>query len=72
MALVDRQREQKEIDHKNENHNHQHPPGDRRITYQAAPGEKVVLKGSEPLTGWKQVRNDTWKAEVPNRFSLGR
>ena len=45
---------------------------DRRITYQAAPGEKVVLKGSEPLTGWKQVRNDTWKAEVPNRFSLGR
>lgn len=41
---------------------------DRRITYQAAPGEKVVLKGSEPLTGWRKVRNDTWKAEVPNRF----
>ncbi|MCC5846101.1 MAG: right-handed parallel beta-helix repeat-containing protein [Verrucomicrobia bacterium] len=44
---------------------------DRRITYQAAPGETVVIKGSEILTGWTKVRNDTWEANVPNRFFGG-
>ena len=28
----------------------------RRITYQAAPGEHVVIKGSEPVTGWERDR----------------
>ncbi|HZR51970.1 MAG TPA: right-handed parallel beta-helix repeat-containing protein [Streptosporangiaceae bacterium] len=28
--------------------------GARRITYQAAPGEHVVIKGSEPVTGWQR------------------
>jgi hypothetical protein len=31
-----------------------------RITYQAAPGAKVIIKGSEPVKGWTQVTNDTW------------
>ena len=27
----------------------------RRITYTAAAGEHVVIKGSEPVTGWERV-----------------
>ena len=38
----------------------------KRITYQAAPGEKVAVKGSEVVTGWEKVQNDTWKVTVPN------
>jgi len=38
----------------------------KRITYQAAEGEKVVIKGSEIVKGWEKVRNDTWKVVVPN------
>ncbi|MCU0914893.1 MAG: carbohydrate-binding protein [Planctomycetes bacterium] len=41
---------------------------DRRIVYQAAPGEKVVLKGSEVIKGWEKAQNDTWKVVIPNRF----
>ncbi|MBN1816044.1 MAG: DUF1565 domain-containing protein, partial [Sedimentisphaerales bacterium] len=40
----------------------------KRIVYQAAPGEKVVIKGSEVIKGWKKVQNDTWKITVPNSF----
>jgi alpha-N-arabinofuranosidase len=38
----------------------------KRITYQAAPGEKVVITGSEIVTNWVHVTNDTWKVELPN------
>lgn len=38
----------------------------KRITYQAAPGEKVVITGSEPVKGWERVTNDTWKVVLPN------
>ncbi len=38
----------------------------KRIVYQAAPGEKVEIKGSEAVTGWEKVQHDTWKAVVPN------
>ena len=38
----------------------------RRITYAAAPGEHVVIKGSEPVTGWEQVDGDVWTVAVPN------
>jgi len=38
----------------------------RRIVYQAAPGEKVVIKGSEVVKGWQKAQNDTWKVVVPN------
>jgi len=38
----------------------------RRITYQAAEGEHVVVKGSEPVTGWEPDGGTVWKASVPN------
>jgi len=41
---------------------------DNRIVYQAAPGEEVVIKGSEIIKGWEKVRNDTWKVTLPNTF----
>lgn len=40
----------------------------KRIVYQAAPGEKVEIKGSEVVTGWEKVRDDTWKVSLPNSF----
>ena len=38
----------------------------RRITYTAAPGEHVVIKGSEPVTGWQLVDGTVWSTTVPN------
>ena len=38
----------------------------RRITYQAAPGEHVVIKGSERVTGWVREDGGVWRASVPN------
>jgi alpha-N-arabinofuranosidase len=39
-----------------------------RIVYQAAPGEKVEIKGSEIMKGWKKLDNDTWEVKIPNSF----
>ncbi|OHB64884.1 MAG: hypothetical protein A2168_07015 [Planctomycetes bacterium RBG_13_50_24] len=41
---------------------------EKRIIYQANPGDKVVIKGSEVIKGWQKVQNDTWKAVIPNSF----
>ena len=38
----------------------------RRITYEAAAGERVVIKGSEPVTGWDAVGGTVWKVSVAN------
>ncbi|GAE26874.1 hypothetical protein JCM9140_2979 [Halalkalibacter wakoensis JCM 9140] len=40
----------------------------RRITYQAAEGEKVVIKGSEQIQDWEQVEGTVWKVVLPNEF----
>ena len=40
----------------------------QRIIYRAAAGEAVAIKGSEVVTGWKQVANDTWTVTIPNSF----
>ncbi|MDR0591715.1 MAG: right-handed parallel beta-helix repeat-containing protein [Bifidobacteriaceae bacterium] len=43
----------------------------RRITYRAATGEHVVIKGSEPVTGWTRdpsLGRTVWRAAVPNRL----
>lgn len=40
----------------------------KRITYKAAPGELVIIKGSEPVKNWIRVQNDTWKTIIPNSF----
>jgi alpha-N-arabinofuranosidase len=50
-----------------------HPPRGgtsdaKRIVYQAAPGERPVITGSEIVKHWERVTNDTWKAEIPNSF----
>ena len=37
-----------------------------RITYEAAEGEKVVIKGSEIVNDWKPVSAGVWKAVIPN------
>lgn len=39
-----------------------------RITYTAASGEKVTLKGSEILKGWVKVSDDLWKNTIQNSF----
>jgi alpha-N-arabinofuranosidase len=40
----------------------------QRIVYQAAPGDKVEIRGSEVITGWTRVEGDVWKATLPNAF----
>jgi hypothetical protein len=42
-----------------------------RITYQAARGEKVEIRGSERVTGWTRVQGDVWKVALPNTFFKG-
>jgi hypothetical protein len=37
-----------------------------RIIYQAAPGEEVIITGSEPAKGWVKESGDTWKLILPN------
>ena len=39
-----------------------------RIVYRAAPGEKVDIKGSEVVTGWKKQPGGIWKVVIPNSF----
>ena len=39
---------------------------DKPITYAAAPGELVQIKGSERITTWKDQVEGIWRAEVPN------
>jgi hypothetical protein len=38
----------------------------KRIVYQAAPGEKIAIKGSEAIRDWKPFMPGVWKATVPN------
>ena len=39
-----------------------------RITYEAAAGEKVVIKGSERIRGWERVEGTVWQVTLPNSF----
>ena len=41
---------------------------EERIIYQAVPGDKAVIKGSEKVTGWEHVENNTWKVTIPDTF----
>lgn len=40
----------------------------RRIVYEAAKGEKVVIKGSERIQDWEKVEGTVWKTVLPNSF----
>lgn len=37
-----------------------------RITYTAAEGERVIIKGSEIVTDWEKVEGSVWKKTLPN------
>jgi alpha-N-arabinofuranosidase len=39
---------------------------DKRITYRAAKGEKVFIKGSERITNWVHCEKGVWALEVQN------
>ena len=41
---------------------------EKRITYQAAPGEKVIIKGSEVIKNWRQHSGNVWVATITNTF----
>jgi hypothetical protein len=41
---------------------------DERITYKAAPGEEVFVKGSERISAWQPQGNGVWKTELANSF----
>ena len=43
----------------------------RRITYRAAEGERVVVKGSERVTGWEDLGGGIWRVQVPNTLFGG-
>jgi len=40
----------------------------KRIVYQAAPGEQVVITGSEVVGNWVRVKENVWKTTLPNSF----
>jgi alpha-L-arabinofuranosidase len=40
-----------------------------RITYEAAEGEKVVIKGSERIQDWEPYEGTVWKVSSPIPFS---
>jgi alpha-N-arabinofuranosidase len=41
---------------------------EQRIVYQAAPGEQVVITGSEVVTNWTRLRAHVWMTTLPNSF----
>ena len=43
----------------------------KRIVYQAAPGGKVEIKGSEIVKNWVKVQDNVWKVTIPNAFFGG-
>jgi alpha-L-arabinofuranosidase len=44
---------------------------DRRIVYQAAPGEHVEITGAEIVKGWTRLPDDVWTVSIPNEFFGG-
>jgi len=40
----------------------------KRIVYQAAAGEQVMIKGSEVVRNWKPFLSGVWKAVLPNSY----
>ena len=39
-----------------------------RITFEAAPGERPIIKGSEQVSGWENVEGTVWKVTLPDSF----
>lgn len=40
----------------------------RRISFEAAQDEQVIIKGSEEITGWQQIDGSIWKVEIDNNI----
>ena len=40
----------------------------KRIVYETAPGELVVITGSEEAKHWEKVQGDVWKMTLPDSF----
>ncbi len=40
----------------------------KRIVYQAAPGERVVITGSEEAKNWVKIQGDVWKMTLSNTY----
>ncbi|MEN6645319.1 MAG: right-handed parallel beta-helix repeat-containing protein [Armatimonadia bacterium] len=40
-------------------------PEDSFVAYQAYPGQKVVLSGGLPVTGWQPAEGKLWRATIP-------
>jgi len=40
----------------------------KRVVYQAAPGEKAEIRGSEVVKDWVKVQEHVWKLTLPNSF----
>jgi alpha-L-arabinofuranosidase len=43
----------------------------KRIVYQAAPGERVEIAGSEIVKKWVKVQGNVWRAALPNSYFGG-
>src|ERR1017187_2582695 len=43
----------------------------KRIVYQVARGEKVLITGSEVVTNWMRAEGEVWKVTLPNSFFGG-
>jgi alpha-N-arabinofuranosidase len=41
---------------------------EKRIVYQAAPGEKVTITGAEIVTGWKDLGSGLWQGDLGKEF----
>lgn len=41
---------------------------DEMISYEAAEGEKVVIKGSEHFDNWEQLTKNVWKLSIDNEY----
>lgn len=39
-----------------------------RVVYEAAKGEKVVIKGSERIQNWEREEGNVWKTVIPDTF----
>ncbi|RIM68313.1 right-handed parallel beta-helix repeat-containing protein [Staphylococcus xylosus] len=40
----------------------------RRISFEAAKDQQVIIKGSEEITGWQQIDGSIWKVEIDNKI----
>lgn len=43
----------------------------KRITYEAAPGEHVEIRGSEKVNNWIKYKGNVWELSLPNKYFGG-